>query len=101
MWESNPPGPFVRSRAGFEVRRGHQAPCPPVDHAAGNGRTEKSLTYFKPNFLFITASIAAAVLDEIAQLDPVLDAELAVNVRDVFLDGLERDEEPLFDLAVR
>jgi hypothetical protein len=30
MWESNPPGPFVRSHTGFEVRRGHQTPCPPV-----------------------------------------------------------------------
>src|SRR4030067_1755370 len=30
MWESNPPGPFIRSRAGFEVQRGHQTPCPPV-----------------------------------------------------------------------
>jgi len=29
MWESNPPSPFVRSRAGFEVQRGHQTPCPP------------------------------------------------------------------------
>jgi hypothetical protein len=101
MWESNPPGPFVRGRAGFEVRRGHQAPCPPVDPVAGNGRTEKSLTYYKLNFLFISSLIAAAVLDEVAQLDPVLDAELAVDVRNVFLDGLERDEEPLFDLAIR
>jgi hypothetical protein len=30
MWESNPPGPFIRSRTGFEVQRGHQTPCPPA-----------------------------------------------------------------------
>ena len=29
MWESNPPGPFVRSHTGFEVQRRHQTPCPP------------------------------------------------------------------------
>lgn len=67
MWESNPPGPFVTPHTGFEVQRGHQAPCPPRPDIVSNERLcRKALEWVeKSSFVFEGSSLVAELIENV------------------------------------